>query len=126
MKKFLLFLALPLSLSAQTLPSLPRSVTGAGLNDSALTLVSDSARRTRAASLAQFRKALSLKAFDSLITAGTLRLTGATGAGAPTWSNLQSFAVGQRVDSATGAARASGLVGSPAITVSSCSGCGGG
>lgn len=55
----------------------------------------------------------------------TLTLTGATVAGAPTWSSVQSFAATQRVDSSTGAARASALVGSPAITVSSCTGCSG-
>lgn len=182
----LAFLVLVSSLGgAQSLPLLTRTTSTTGLNDSALTLISDSAQRTRAATVLQYRKALSVHAFDSLLTT-KLNLTGGTVTGAPTWSSLQTFAAGQRVDSATGAARsqilttartingtsfdgsgnitvtaaagtltgatlaagvtsssltsfganartdsstgaarASALVGSPAITVSSCTGCGG-
>ncbi len=109
----------------QSLSSLPRSTRSTGLNDSTLVMVADSAHRTRAAVLPDFRKALSLSAFDSLFP-GKLKLQGSTVSGSATWTNLQTFAANQRVDSATGAARASALVGSPAITVSSCTGCGGG
>jgi hypothetical protein len=126
-RALLLVVAIAGSIRAQSLPNIPRATVGGtgGLNDSALVLVSDSAHRTRAASLAQMRKGLSLKGFDSLFTT-SLRLTGATVTGSATWGGLQTFASAQRVDSATGAARASALVGSPAITVSSCTGCGGG
>lgn len=86
--------------SAQNLRTLTRSTSTTGANDSALTLVNDSASRTRAASLAQIRKALSVKAFDSLITT-KLTLTGATITGAPAWSSVQTFATGQKVDSAS-------------------------
>jgi hypothetical protein len=93
------------ALSGQTISSLPRTTSTTGLNDSALVATSDSARATRAASLAQYRKALSVKAFDSLITS-KLNLTGATVTGAPTWSSKQTLATSGLADTATGAARA--------------------
>lgn len=50
----------------QNLRQLARSTAITGTNDSALTLVSDSANRTRAASISELRKALAVAAFDSL------------------------------------------------------------
>jgi hypothetical protein len=88
----------------QSLSNFTRATQATGLNDSTLVYVSDSARRSRAAVLPQFRKALSISAFDSIIT-GRLNLTGGTVVGSPTWSNSQTFG---------------------AITVLSCTGCGGG
>lgn len=63
----------------------------------------------------------------------TLALGTATISGTPTWSSRQTFATGQVVDTAVKvrgllvdtATLAKNLTGSPAITVSSCTGCGG-
>lgn len=99
MKRFVALLAL-LTLPAlgrtQTikLSAMARCLSTTGCNDSALTLVTDSAVRTRATTIAQFRKALSVHAFDSLITAGALNVTGATVTGAPTWATKQRFSTG--------------------------------
>src|SRR5689334_7410658 len=62
----------PTILGAQGIrPSqMTRTTSTTGLNDSALVVVSDSARRTRAATTAQIRKALAVKAFDSLSVTG--------------------------------------------------------
>lgn len=89
--------------TAQDLRRLTRATSVTGLNDSALTLASDSARRTRAASIAQFRKALSVKAFDSLVATGASRFPGGI-----TVSSCVGCAPAV-VDSATGAVRAQTL-----------------
>lgn len=93
------------SSGGQSLAQLPRATVATGMNDSTLVYVSDSAKRSRAAVAPDFRKMLSLRAFDSLVTAslrlpGTLNLTGGSITGSP-----------------------SATLG--AITVSSCTGCGG-
>ena len=124
MRRFLLSLLLGLGslAGAQSIPLLPR----VPVADSSLFLCTDSTKTvTRACKFSLIQQRMALKAFDSLLTT-KLKLTGATIVGSPTWSSTFTAAAGQRVDSATGAARASGLVGSPAITVSSCTGCGGG
>jgi hypothetical protein len=108
MKRLLFVAALLVSAfsssAGQSLPQLPRATVATGLNDSTLVYVSDSAKRSRAAVAPDFRKMLSLQAFDSLVTAN-LRLTSVVN-GSATWASTQTFASGQRVDSATGAARA--------------------
>lgn len=71
MRKLLAVLALlPSLLGAQQLRTMTRTTSTTGLNDSALTFISDSGSRTRAASIAQLRKSLSIKAFDSLKATG--------------------------------------------------------
>lgn len=92
MRRFLVALALvPSLLGAQQLRQMTRSISTTGLNDSALTLISDSASRTRAGSIAQLRKALSTKAFDSLLTP-LLRMTGPL---TITSASANAFAVGR-------------------------------
>lgn len=71
-------------------------------------------------------KGLTTGITTAAVIAPALTLSGATLASGVTGSSLTSFGSGARTDSTTGAARASALVGSPAITVSSCTGCGGG
>lgn len=119
MKRLLLALLAPLALGAQQPGQLQRT---SGVADSTLFVCSDSTKaNTKACKFSLIQARLSFRAWDSLVTAN-LRLTNAVN-GSATWASTQTFAAAQRVDSATGAARASALVGSPAITVSSCTGC---
>lgn len=94
----LLCLFVPTLLHGQVkLSTLTRSTSVTGMNDSALTLVTDSATRTRAATIAQLRKSLSVFAFDSLLTAGNLNLTGARVTGTPTWLSAQGITLSTAV-----------------------------
>lgn len=91
----------------QVKPStLPRITSTNGLADSSLFICNDSTNtKTRSCTFFSMRKRLQFKTWDSLLVS-RLSLGGGTVIGAPTWATLQTFATGQRVDSATGAARA--------------------
>lgn len=115
MKRLLFVAALLVSAfsssGGQSLGQLPRATVATGMNDSTLIYVSDSAKRSRAAVAPDFRKMLSLRAFDSLMTTN-LRLTGGAITGSPT-ATFGAITVSSCtgcaptvVDSATGAARA--------------------
>lgn len=75
--------------TAQSLPTLPRALTTTGVNDSALFLVSDSARRTRAVSGAQLKllfaggggSADSIVLKNGTAAAPSLKFTNSTGLG---------------------------------------------
>lgn len=96
----------PAAVQAQQIKQLAIATFGTGVNDTSYFSLTDSLNRFRRVSLLQMRKALSAGArFDSVSTT-KLDLISATVTGTPTWSSVQTFATGQRVDSATGAARA--------------------
>jgi hypothetical protein len=78
MFKKLALLLFPAMLNAQSLRQMTRSTSTTGLNDSALTLISDSAATTKAGSVAQLRKALATKSWDSLLVATRLIGTDST------------------------------------------------
>ncbi len=73
MFKFILPLLLATTLQAQVkLSTLTRSTVANGLGDSALTLITDTASRSRASTIAQLRKSLAIKTWDSLKTSWVL------------------------------------------------------
>jgi len=82
--------------------------------DSSIITICDSTKMNgciHGISFAQFRKTIAARALDSIITAGIMRLTGATIIGQPIWGTLSQHLL---ADSATFADSATGSVRSPA------------
>lgn len=103
-----LFVLAPKAAHAQVrLSTLPRITSTSGLADSSLFLCNDSTNtRTSACTFFSIRKRLQTTKWDSL---SLKRIHPDSIFGAPVWMSAQSFATGQRVDSATGAARSQKL-----------------
>lgn len=93
-------LALPTLVEAQigVTTKMTRTTSTSGLNDSALVAVVDSAKLTRAATVAQLRKTLARKAFDSIRVTAQSNLLGRTTIG----DSLITLAVRPTADNATG------------------------